>query len=67
MKSYKNPIPYPTCPCRKCGKRTMECHNICEDYKNFRIILDKYNKYEKEIHDLEFIGNSPWKPLNRRR
>ncbi len=35
------------CKCRGCQKRSRCCHASCEDYRLYRVEIDKRNEYER--------------------
>jgi hypothetical protein len=33
-------------PCKNCARREVGCHSTCEDYKEYRVYVDKIKKEE---------------------
>ena len=44
---------YPKNPCHNCERRKVNCHTNCEEYIDFRVDLDEFNKMVKNIKDKE--------------
>lgn len=34
----------PKSPCYKCERRSINCHSNCDEYIDFRVDMDEYNK-----------------------
>lgn len=49
-------------PCRECKYRTLECHNICESYLEYRKVIDKAKRDRfKEIDATGYLVNNIYK------
>lgn len=35
------------CKCKDCDKRFSGCHSVCEDYKEYRAIIDEMHRKER--------------------
>lgn len=51
------------CPCHEggdCSKRTQNCHSTCQDYKEWRKLLDEKKLLElKQRRAIKHYGNKP--------
>ena len=48
------------CPCHKdgkdCTKRFVNCHSVCEDYKDWRLELDADNEARQAANDKAYMN-----------
>ena len=43
--------------CKDCQNRTIDCHSWCEDYKQYRKEVNKYNEVYRNDH---LVNDSPY-------
>lgn len=53
MTFHSDTLTSPICPCKGCDRRTMTCHGVCVQYKDWKDYMERINakkRLERQAH-----------------
>lgn len=47
-------------PCKDCSKKSIACHDRCEQFKKYKAMREKENQERKKYNKLPFVKYNPF-------